>query len=153
MEMKLFPWVTGVVAGTAVNKSATNKTYDGEYSIDTNYSLVVLHNVIPQADPPAFIVGNLANVFLAEQNGNIIGDLIQNPDREPPSISLPPIRPMTANIPLIPITVKPNWKTVSRKVPSCSIWWITSSRIRLQKAAYRPLIMGSVDIHPMALKL
>ena len=42
--------------------------------------LVILDNIIPQADPPGSIVGNLANVFLTEQNGNIIGDLIQNPD-------------------------------------------------------------------------
>lgn len=34
----LIPWATGVVAGTAVNKSATNMTYDGEYEIDTEYT-------------------------------------------------------------------------------------------------------------------
>ena len=34
----LIPWVTGVIAGTAVNKSATNMTYDGEYEIDTDYT-------------------------------------------------------------------------------------------------------------------
>lgn len=34
----LIPWVTGVVAGTAVNKSATNLTYDGEYDVDTDYT-------------------------------------------------------------------------------------------------------------------
>lgn len=34
----LIPWVTGVIAGTAVNKSATNMDYDGEYAIDTNYT-------------------------------------------------------------------------------------------------------------------
>ncbi len=32
----LVPWVTGVIAGTAVNKSATNMTYDGEYAIDVS---------------------------------------------------------------------------------------------------------------------
>ena len=32
----LVPWVTGVIAGTAVNKSATNMTYDGEYTIDVS---------------------------------------------------------------------------------------------------------------------
>lgn len=31
----LIPWATGVVAGTAVNKSATNMDYDGEYAVDT----------------------------------------------------------------------------------------------------------------------
>lgn len=34
----LVPWVTGVIAGTAVNSSATNMTYDGEYSIATDYT-------------------------------------------------------------------------------------------------------------------
>lgn len=34
----LIPWVTGVVAGTAVNASATNMAYDGEYVPDTDYT-------------------------------------------------------------------------------------------------------------------
>ena len=34
----LVPWVTGVIAGTAVNKSATNMKYDGEYAVDTDYT-------------------------------------------------------------------------------------------------------------------
>lgn len=34
----LIPWATGVVAGTAVNKSATNMNYDGEYAVDTDYT-------------------------------------------------------------------------------------------------------------------
>lgn len=34
----LIPWATGVVAGTAVNKSATNMDYDGEYAVDTDYT-------------------------------------------------------------------------------------------------------------------
>lgn len=34
----LIPWVVGVAAGTAVNKSATNMAYDGEYTPDTRYT-------------------------------------------------------------------------------------------------------------------
>lgn len=34
----LVPWVTGVVGGTAVNASATNIVYDGEYTPDVNYT-------------------------------------------------------------------------------------------------------------------
>jgi hypothetical protein len=34
----LIPWVTGVIGGTAVNKSATNMAYDGEYEVDTGYT-------------------------------------------------------------------------------------------------------------------
>lgn len=42
----LIPWATGVVAGTAVNKSATNMDYDGEYSVDTDYTQSELENGI-----------------------------------------------------------------------------------------------------------
>ena len=31
-------WTLGLIAGLAVNKSGTNKKYDGEYTIDTNYT-------------------------------------------------------------------------------------------------------------------
>lgn len=34
----LIYWVTGVVAGTVVNASATNKKYDGEFIVDTDYT-------------------------------------------------------------------------------------------------------------------
>ncbi|MGN1013837.1 MAG: phage tail sheath C-terminal domain-containing protein [Butyricicoccus sp.] len=34
----LIPWVTGVIAGTAVNASATNLAYDGEYEVDAAYT-------------------------------------------------------------------------------------------------------------------
>ena len=30
-------WVLGVIAGTAVNASCTNKVYDGEFTVNTNY--------------------------------------------------------------------------------------------------------------------
>jgi hypothetical protein len=39
-------WVTGVVAGTAVNKSALNKVYDGEYAVNVNYTQTQLENAI-----------------------------------------------------------------------------------------------------------
>lgn len=42
----LIPWVTGVIAGTAVNKSATNMKYDGEYQIDTDYTQTELEKGI-----------------------------------------------------------------------------------------------------------
>ena len=42
----LIPWVAGVIAGTAVNKSATNMTYDGEYTVDTDYTQTELENGI-----------------------------------------------------------------------------------------------------------
>ena len=42
----IIPWVTGVIAGTAVNKSATNLTYDGELEIDTEYTQSQLEDAI-----------------------------------------------------------------------------------------------------------
>lgn len=44
----LVAWATGVVAGTAVNKSATNMAYDGEYDVDTNYTQTQLENGIKE---------------------------------------------------------------------------------------------------------
>lgn len=44
----LIPWVTGVIAGTVVNKSATNMTYDGEYEVDTNYTQTQLETGIKE---------------------------------------------------------------------------------------------------------
>jgi len=37
-ESDLVWWVTGVAAGTAVNSSATNRVYNGEYTVDTKYT-------------------------------------------------------------------------------------------------------------------
>jgi len=39
-------WVTGVIAGTAVNKSALNKVYDGEYVLDVKLTQTQLENAI-----------------------------------------------------------------------------------------------------------
>jgi len=39
-------WVTGVIAGTAVNRSATNRQYDGEYSIDVSHTQTQLEDAI-----------------------------------------------------------------------------------------------------------
>lgn len=45
-EAALIPWVTGVIAGTAVNKSATNMTYDGEYTVNADYTQTELETGI-----------------------------------------------------------------------------------------------------------
>lgn len=45
-EWSLVWWVTGVVAGTAVNKSATNKVYDGEFTPDVDYTQTQLEKAI-----------------------------------------------------------------------------------------------------------
>lgn len=43
---KLVYWVTGAQGGCAVNKSCTNKIYDGELEIDTGYTQVQLEDAI-----------------------------------------------------------------------------------------------------------
>lgn len=42
----LIYWVTGSTAGCAVNKSLTNKLYDGEFTVDTNYTQAALEAAI-----------------------------------------------------------------------------------------------------------
>ncbi len=42
----LIYWVTGVIAGTNVNKSALNKIYDGEFTVNVNYTQTQLENAI-----------------------------------------------------------------------------------------------------------
>ena len=59
----LIPWVTGVIAGTAVNKSATNKTYDGEYTIDTHYSQTELENGIKEGSFMFHMVDEKVNIL------------------------------------------------------------------------------------------
>jgi hypothetical protein len=39
-------WVTGIAAGTAVNRSALNRVYDGEFAIDVNYTQTQLESAI-----------------------------------------------------------------------------------------------------------
>jgi hypothetical protein len=39
-------WVAGIIAGTEVNKNAGNKVYDGEYSIDVNFTQRELERLI-----------------------------------------------------------------------------------------------------------
>ena len=42
----IVPWVTGVVAGTAINASATNLVYDGEHKFDARYTQAELEAAI-----------------------------------------------------------------------------------------------------------
>lgn len=39
-------WVTGAMAGCKVNKSCTNKLYDGDFDIDVNYTQTQLENAL-----------------------------------------------------------------------------------------------------------
>lgn len=46
----IVPWVTGVVAGTSVNASATNMIYDGEYEVNTDYTQSALEDAIKSGE-------------------------------------------------------------------------------------------------------
>ena len=47
-DFALVPWVTGLAAGMAVNRSALNKVYDGEYTIEVNYTQAQLEKAIKE---------------------------------------------------------------------------------------------------------
>lgn len=59
----LVAWATGVVAGTAVNKSATNMAYDGEYEVDTNYTQTQLEAGIKEGYFMFHLVDGAVNVL------------------------------------------------------------------------------------------
>lgn len=49
-SVDVVPWVTGVVAGTGVNASATNMKYDGEYDVNTEYTQAMLETAIKSGE-------------------------------------------------------------------------------------------------------
>ena len=49
-EACLVYWVTGIIAGCAVNKSNTNKLYDGEFTVDVNYTQTQLIEAIQSGE-------------------------------------------------------------------------------------------------------
>jgi len=60
---ELVYWVTGVIAGTAVNKSALNKVYDGEYEIYADYSQKELEAAIKAGEFTLHKVGKELRVL------------------------------------------------------------------------------------------
>lgn len=62
-EASLVYWATGVAAGTAVNASATNMTYDGEYTVDTNYTQSQLEKAIKAGEFTFHQVGDKVRVL------------------------------------------------------------------------------------------
>lgn len=59
----LVAWATGVAAGTAVNKSALNKRYDGEYSPNTDYKQSELEKAILAGEFTLHRVGSEVRVL------------------------------------------------------------------------------------------
>lgn len=78
----LVPWVTGVVAGTAVNKSATNMKYDGELTVDTGYTQKELEAalkagefVIHQVGTGAYVLDDINSyVSVTDEMGEVFKD-------------------------------------------------------------------------------
>lgn len=56
-------WTTGAAAGSAVNKSNTNKKYDGEFTIDTKFSQAQLENAIEDGEFVFHKVGDEVRVL------------------------------------------------------------------------------------------
>ena len=78
----IVPWVTGVVAGTAVNASATNMKYDGEYDVDTDYTQLELESAIKAGEFVLHSVNGEVKVLedinslvtLTEEQGDVFQD-------------------------------------------------------------------------------
>lgn len=62
-ETGLIYWVTGAIAGCAINASNTNKVYDGEYEVDTNYTQSELKECIKNGELVLHNVGNEVRVL------------------------------------------------------------------------------------------
>ncbi|MDL0165612.1 phage tail sheath family protein [Clostridioides difficile] len=46
LESSLVYWATGAIAGCDINKSNTNKQYDGEFDVDVNYTQIQLEEAL-----------------------------------------------------------------------------------------------------------
>ncbi|HFL3863116.1 TPA: phage tail sheath family protein [Clostridioides difficile] len=46
LESSLVYWTTGAIAGCDINKSNTNKKYDGEFDVDVNYTQIQLEEAL-----------------------------------------------------------------------------------------------------------
>lgn len=62
-QVDLVPWVTGVIAGTAVNRSATNMLYDGELVISTDYTQKELEAAIKAGEFVLHRIGSEIHVL------------------------------------------------------------------------------------------
>lgn len=62
-EASLVYWVTGIAAGVAVNKSNLNKVYDGEFTVDVNYTQAQLIAAIKAGEFTLHQVGSDVRVL------------------------------------------------------------------------------------------
>ncbi len=78
-ETSLIYWVTGVIAGCAINKSNMNKVYDGEFAVETNYTQTELENAIDNGEFILHKVGDDVRV-LKDINSLVTTDNEKGPD-------------------------------------------------------------------------
>ena len=57
-DTNLIYWVTGIIAGCEINKSNTNKVYDGEFNVEANYTQLELENTIDKGEFTLHKIGN-----------------------------------------------------------------------------------------------
>lgn len=69
-EAGLVYWVTGAVAGCAINKSNTNKIYDGEFTVDVNYTQTQLAEAIQNGEFTLHRVGS--NIRVLEDINSLV---------------------------------------------------------------------------------
>ena len=62
-EASMVYWILGVAAGTAVNASATNKIYDGEFTVDVDYTQAQLESAIKAGEFTFHQVGSDVRVL------------------------------------------------------------------------------------------
>lgn len=67
-DSALVYWVTGVIAGCEINKSNTNKTYDGEYTINADYTQAQLETSIDNGEFVLHKVGDEIRVLVDINN-------------------------------------------------------------------------------------
>lgn len=63
-ESAIVYWVTGIIAGCEINKSNTNKTYDGEYTVNVDYTQSQLESSIDNGEFILHKVGNEVRVLV-----------------------------------------------------------------------------------------
>lgn len=63
-DSALVYWVTGVIAGCEINRSNTNKTYDGEYTVNADYTQAQLENSIDNGEFILHKVGDEVRVLV-----------------------------------------------------------------------------------------
>ena len=63
-ESAIVYWVTGIIAGCEINKSNTNKTYDGEYTVNVDYTQSQLESSIDNGEFMLHKVGNEVRVLV-----------------------------------------------------------------------------------------